>query len=122
RQSRILQRQQGRRRHRTGRRGRNVFAPITAVGQAGLQILNKGRQVSYEIEPEKQGTQGTRLAVRSVRLPASELRPKRSWLVRLTIVQGVRWARKHLWSAKMRRACGSTGGSSGACRHCPFRI
>jgi cold shock protein len=35
--------------------GRDIFVHITAVEQAGLQTLNEGQRVSYEIEPDKKG-------------------------------------------------------------------
>jgi cold shock protein len=35
--------------------GRDIFVHITAVAQAGLETLNEGQRVSYEIEPDKKG-------------------------------------------------------------------
>jgi CspA family cold shock protein len=35
--------------------GRDIFVHITAVERAGLQSLNEGQRVSYEIEPDKKG-------------------------------------------------------------------
>jgi cold shock protein len=35
--------------------GRDIFVHITAVERAGLQSLNKGQRVSYEIEADKKG-------------------------------------------------------------------
>jgi CspA family cold shock protein len=35
--------------------GRDIFVHITAVEQAGLQTLNEGQRVAYEIEADKKG-------------------------------------------------------------------
>ena len=35
--------------------GRDIFVHITALEQAGLQTLNEGQRISYEIEPDKKG-------------------------------------------------------------------
>ena len=35
--------------------GRDIFVHITALEQAGLQSLNEGQRISYEIEPDKKG-------------------------------------------------------------------
>ncbi len=35
--------------------GKDIFVHITAVEQAGLQTLNEGQRVGYEIEPDKKG-------------------------------------------------------------------
>jgi CspA family cold shock protein len=35
--------------------GRDIFVHITALEQAGLQSLNEGQRLSYEIEPDKKG-------------------------------------------------------------------
>jgi CspA family cold shock protein len=35
--------------------GRDIFVHVTAVERAGLQSLNKGQRVSYEIEADKNG-------------------------------------------------------------------
>jgi len=35
--------------------GRDIFVHITAVERAGLQSLNEGQRVSYEIESDKKG-------------------------------------------------------------------
>jgi cold shock protein len=35
--------------------GRDIFVHITAVERAGLQSLNKGQRVSYEIEADQKG-------------------------------------------------------------------
>ncbi len=35
--------------------GRDIFVHVTAVEQAGLNGLNEGQKVSYEIEPDKKG-------------------------------------------------------------------
>jgi CspA family cold shock protein len=35
--------------------GRDIFVHITAVERAGLNSLNKGQRVSYEIEADKKG-------------------------------------------------------------------
>ena len=35
--------------------GRDIFVHITAVERAGLQSLNEGQRVSYEIEADKKG-------------------------------------------------------------------
>jgi CspA family cold shock protein len=35
--------------------GRDIFVHITAVERAGLQSLNEGQRVSYEIEADKNG-------------------------------------------------------------------
>ncbi|ACB94312.1 cold-shock protein [Beijerinckia indica] len=35
--------------------GRDIFVHITAVERAGLQALNEGQRLSYEIEPDKKG-------------------------------------------------------------------
>ncbi len=35
--------------------GRDIFVHITAVERAGLQSLNEGQRVTFEIEPDKKG-------------------------------------------------------------------
>jgi CspA family cold shock protein len=35
--------------------GRDIFVHVTAVEQAGLQSLNEGQKISYDIEPDKKG-------------------------------------------------------------------
>jgi len=35
--------------------GRDIFVHVAAVAQIGLQTLNEGQKVSYEIEPDKKG-------------------------------------------------------------------
>jgi CspA family cold shock protein len=35
--------------------GRDIFVHITAVERAGLQSLNEGQRMSYEIEADKKG-------------------------------------------------------------------
>ena len=35
--------------------GRDIFVHVSALTQAGLQSLNEGQRVSYEIEPDKKG-------------------------------------------------------------------
>jgi cold shock protein len=35
--------------------GRDIFVHITALERAGLQALNKGQRVSYEIEADQKG-------------------------------------------------------------------
>lgn len=35
--------------------GRDIFVHITAVEQAGLQTLNEGQRIAYEIEADKKG-------------------------------------------------------------------
>ncbi len=35
--------------------GRDIFVHVTAVEQAGLQSLNEGQRITYEIEPDKKG-------------------------------------------------------------------
>ncbi len=35
--------------------GRDIFVHVSALAQAGLQSLNEGQRVSYEIEPDKKG-------------------------------------------------------------------
>ncbi|MCI0466111.1 MAG: cold-shock protein [Beijerinckiaceae bacterium] len=35
--------------------GRDIFVHVTAVERAGLQSLNEGQRVSYEIEADKKG-------------------------------------------------------------------
>jgi CspA family cold shock protein len=35
--------------------GRDIFVHITAVERAGLQSLNEGQRVSFEVEPDKKG-------------------------------------------------------------------
>jgi cold shock protein len=35
--------------------GPDVFVHISAVQQAGLQQLNDGQRVSYEVEPDRRG-------------------------------------------------------------------
>jgi CspA family cold shock protein len=35
--------------------GRDIFVHITTVERAGMQSLNKGQRVSYEIEADKNG-------------------------------------------------------------------
>ena len=34
---------------------RDIFVHVTAVEQAGLQSLNEGQRVAYEVEPDKKG-------------------------------------------------------------------
>ena len=33
----------------------DIFVHVTAVEQAGLQSLNEGQRVAYEVEPDKKG-------------------------------------------------------------------
>jgi len=35
--------------------GRDIFVHVTAVEQAGLNSLNEGQRVSFEVEPDKKG-------------------------------------------------------------------
>ena len=35
--------------------GRDIFVHVTAVEQAGLNSLNEGQKVSYEVEPDRKG-------------------------------------------------------------------
>ena len=35
--------------------GKDIFVHVTAVEEAGLQTLNEGQRVNYEIEPDKKG-------------------------------------------------------------------
>ena len=35
--------------------GRDVFVHITAVERAGLNSLNEGQRITFEIEPDKKG-------------------------------------------------------------------
>lgn len=35
--------------------GRDIFVHITALEQAGLQTLDVGQRISFEIEPDKKG-------------------------------------------------------------------
>jgi CspA family cold shock protein len=35
--------------------GRDIFVHITALEQAGLQSLNEGQRLTFEIEPDKKG-------------------------------------------------------------------
>ena len=35
--------------------GADIFVHITAVEKAGLQTLNEGQRVSFDIEPDKKG-------------------------------------------------------------------
>jgi CspA family cold shock protein len=35
--------------------GRDIFVHITAVEQAGLNALNEGQRITFEIEPDKKG-------------------------------------------------------------------
>ena len=35
--------------------GRDIFVHVSVLTQAGLQTLNEGQRVSYEIEPDKKG-------------------------------------------------------------------
>jgi cold shock protein len=44
--------------------GRDLFVHITAVAQAGLETLNEGQRVSYEIEPDKKGKGSKAVGVR----------------------------------------------------------
>jgi cold shock protein len=44
--------------------GRDIFVHITAVAQAGLETLNEGQRVSYEIEPDKKGKGSKAVEVR----------------------------------------------------------
>jgi CspA family cold shock protein len=35
--------------------GRDIFVHITALEQAGLQSLNEGQRITFEVEPDKKG-------------------------------------------------------------------
>ena len=35
--------------------GSDIFVHVSALEQAGLQSLNEGQKVSYEVEPDKKG-------------------------------------------------------------------
>jgi CspA family cold shock protein len=35
--------------------GRDVFVHVTAVEQAGLNSLNEGQRISFDVEPDKKG-------------------------------------------------------------------
>ena len=35
--------------------GSDIFVHVSALEQAGLQSLNEGQKVSYDIEPDKKG-------------------------------------------------------------------
>jgi CspA family cold shock protein len=35
--------------------GRDIFVHVTAVTRAGLDALNQGQKVEFEIEPDKKG-------------------------------------------------------------------
>ena len=35
--------------------GRDIFVHVTAVSRAGLQNLDQGQKVSFEVEPDKKG-------------------------------------------------------------------
>ena len=35
--------------------GKDIFVHVTAVEEAGLQTLNEGQRVSYDIEADKKG-------------------------------------------------------------------
>jgi CspA family cold shock protein len=35
--------------------GRDIFVHVTALEQAGLQSLNEGQRITFEIEPDKKG-------------------------------------------------------------------
>ena len=35
--------------------GRDVFVHVTAVERAGLNALNEGQQLSFDVEPDKKG-------------------------------------------------------------------
>lgn len=35
--------------------GRDIFVHVTAVSRAGLQTLDQGQKVTFEIEPDKKG-------------------------------------------------------------------
>ena len=35
--------------------GRDIFVHVTAVSRAGLQSLDQGQKVSFEVEPDKKG-------------------------------------------------------------------
>lgn len=35
--------------------GRDLFVHITALEQAGVQSLNEGQRLTYEVEPDKKG-------------------------------------------------------------------
>lgn len=35
--------------------GRDIFVHVTAVEQAGLQSLNEGQKIGYEVEPDRKG-------------------------------------------------------------------
>jgi len=49
--------------------GRDIFVHITAVAQAGLETLNEGQRVSYEIEPDKKGKGSKAVDVRLAESP-----------------------------------------------------
>lgn len=34
---------------------RDIFVHVTAVEQAGLQVLNEGQKIGYEVEPDRKG-------------------------------------------------------------------
>jgi len=35
--------------------GKDIFVHVTALEQAGLQSLNEGQRITFEIEPDKKG-------------------------------------------------------------------
>ena len=35
--------------------GRDIFVHVTAVSRAGLQTLDQGQKVTFEVEPDKKG-------------------------------------------------------------------
>jgi CspA family cold shock protein len=49
----VVQRHQGLRLHPTAEGGKDVFVHISAVERAGLNGLNEGQKVSYEIATER---------------------------------------------------------------------
>ncbi len=35
--------------------GRDIFVHVTAVSRAGLEVLDQGQKVTFDIEPDKKG-------------------------------------------------------------------
>lgn len=49
----VVQRNEGLRVHRAGRRQRHVFVHISAVERAGMRGLNDGQKITYELVKDR---------------------------------------------------------------------
>jgi CspA family cold shock protein len=43
--------------------GKDVFVHVSAVEAAGLQTLNEGQKVNFDIQPDKRGAKAANLSV-----------------------------------------------------------